>query len=50
MKCVSDSFSSTDKNSPLTINKMIDQEIDYWKQYGSGTFPSIVINNRTYRG
>lgn len=22
----------------------------YWKKYGSGIYPSIVINNRTYRG
>jgi hypothetical protein len=29
---------------------MIDEEIDYWRQYGTGIYPSVVINNRTYRG
>ena len=29
---------------------IIDEEIDYWRTYGSGLYPSIVINNRTYRG
>jgi hypothetical protein len=32
------------------VNYLIDEELDYWKRYGSGLYPSIVINNRTYRG
>jgi hypothetical protein len=44
------SFTSDDWGSAATNNTMIDNEIDYWKQYGSGIYPSIVINNRTYRG
>jgi hypothetical protein len=31
-------------------NTLIDEDIDYWMKYGSGLFPSIVINNSTYRG
>ncbi|CDW80556.1 vacuolar sorting receptor 3 [Stylonychia lemnae] len=49
-KCVADSFSDSNWDLSTTTNKVIDSEIDYWKQYGSGIFPSIVINNRTYRG
>jgi hypothetical protein len=29
---------------------MIDREIVYWSKFGSGLFPSVVINNVTYRG
>ena len=29
---------------------MIDNDVDYWAKYGSNLFPSIVINNSTYRG
>jgi hypothetical protein len=29
---------------------MIEDEIIYWKIYGTGIYPSLVINNRTYRG
>lgn len=50
MDCVDNSFSSSDRSHPSTTNTFIDEEIAYWKQYGSGVFPSIVINNRTYRG
>lgn len=50
MKCVDNSFSSSDRGHPSTTNTIIDEEIAYWKQFGSGIFPSIVINNRTYRG
>jgi hypothetical protein len=49
-KCVMGSFSSIDWESEKTNNTLIDSEIEYWRQYGSGIYPSIVINNRTYRG
>jgi len=29
---------------------MIDKDIEYWAKYGSNLFPSIVINNSTFRG
>jgi len=29
---------------------MIDEDVRYWGKYGSNLFPSIVINNSTYRG
>jgi len=44
------SFSSKDWASNKTVNYIIDDEIDYWRTYGSGIYPSLVINNRTYRG
>lgn len=44
------SFSAKDWASSYTSNSMIDDEIYYWKLYGSGLYPSVVINNRTYRG
>lgn len=48
--CVRNSFSSKDWGSNTTYNRIIDSEIDYWKTYGAGIYPSLVINNRTYRG
>jgi hypothetical protein len=49
-KCVEDSFSSSDWGASTTNNTIIDAEINYWKKYGSGIYPAIVINNKTYRG
>jgi hypothetical protein len=49
-KCVRDSFSHSDWGSNQTTNYIIDEEIAYWKTYGSGIYPAIVINNRTFRG
>ena len=49
-ECVEQSFSNKDWASPKTVNYLIDQEIDYWNKYGSGLYPSIVINNKTFRG
>lgn len=52
-QCVIDSF-STDKKGQwgniTTTNKMIEKDVEYWAKYGSNLFPSIVINNQTYRG
>jgi hypothetical protein len=44
------SFTSDDWANINTNNTIIDSEIEYWRLYGSGIYPSIVINNRTYRG
>lgn len=44
------SFSSDDWSLATTNNTIIDSEIEYWRSYGSGIYPSVVINNRTYRG
>lgn len=49
-KCVENSFSSSDWSSNRTTNYIIDSEISYWKTYGAGIYPALVINNRTYRG
>jgi len=48
--CVRNSFTGMDWGSNTTYNRIIDAEIDYWKTYGAGIYPSLVINNRTYRG
>ena len=29
---------------------MIDKDLKYWGKYGSNLFPSVVINNQTFRG
>jgi len=47
---VRDSFSDSNWSSPTTNNSIIDDEINYWKKFGSGFYPAVVINNRTYRG
>jgi len=49
-ECVDASFSNPDWSSHNTTNSIIESEISYWMQYGSGIFPSVVINNVTYRG
>lgn len=49
-KCVKDSFDGDDWTKESTKNSMIESEIEYWKKYGSGIYPAIVVNNRTYRG
>jgi hypothetical protein len=48
--CVSDSFSNKKWSSATTTNEMIDEEIAYWKEYGTNIYPSIVINKKTFRG
>jgi hypothetical protein len=47
---VSSTFSNSDWGSNRTVNYVIDEEINYWKTYGAGIYPSLVVNNRTYRG
>ena len=53
-KCVEDSFLEKDQTKRIldagTNNTLIDKDIAYWAKYGSNLFPSIVINNSTYRG
>jgi hypothetical protein len=48
--CTKDSFNSTDLESQYTTNAMIEEDLKYWQLFGSGMFPSIVINNSTFRG
>lgn len=31
-------------------NTYIEKEISYWKEYGTNIYPSVVINQKTYRG
>ena len=51
-QCVTDSFTSTpDKwEDANTNNTIIDEEIEYWRLYGTGIYPAIMINNRAFRG
>lgn len=51
VKCVQGSFSSASSwTSSRVTNSIIDEEIKYWKQFGTSVFPSVVINKKTYRG
>jgi hypothetical protein len=54
MKCVSDSFISTgtgiQPNFQKDDNKILKEEAEKWKALGSAYWPSIVVNERTYRG
>jgi hypothetical protein len=52
MKCVSDSFDATSAtpNFQKDDNHILKEEAQKWKAYGSAYWPSIVINDRTYRG
>lgn len=52
-KCVKDSFSTSDSSKwgdEGVVNTRIDDDINYWSKYGTSLFPSIIINNSTYRG
>jgi hypothetical protein len=48
MKCVSDSFEGT--NFQKDDNRLLKEEAEKWKAYGSAYWPAIMINERTYRG
>lgn len=48
MKCVTDSFEGP--NVLKDDNSILRNEAAAWKKYGSAYWPSIVINDRTYRG
>ena len=48
MDCVSKSFDGG--NMQTDDNKILKAEADGWRSYGSAYWPSIVINDRTYRG
>jgi hypothetical protein len=50
-KCVANSFSQPKGWGKAEVyNTKIDNEIAYWKQYGTNIYPSVVINKKTYRG
>ena len=49
-KCVHNSFNDTDWAGEHTQNKLIDEEIGYWREFGTNIYPSVVINKKTFRG
>lgn len=52
-KCVKKSFRNLPESEwakESSNNTLIDQQIAYWMEYGSSLFPSVVINNVTFRG
>ena len=50
MACVKSSFTGGIIGNYKTENEVLAAENSYWKSYGANFYPSIVINNRTYRG
>lgn len=48
MDCVNNSFEGT--NPVKDDNRLLRAEAEDWKQYGTAYWPSVVINDRTYRG
>jgi hypothetical protein len=48
MECVNNSFEGT--NQAKDDNRILRAEAEDWKQYGTAYWPSVVINDRTYRG
>lgn len=48
--CVDSSFDSDDWTVSTTTNKLIDEEIGYWREFGTNIYPSVVINKKTFRG
>lgn len=50
-KCVADSFTEKSNWEDAKVhNTIIDKEIEYWKDFGTNIYPSVVINKKTYRG
>ena len=49
-ECVQKSFTGKDFSSSDVNNTLIDKDITYWENYGTGLYPSVVINNSTFRG
>lgn len=48
MRCVNGTFfGSSHENDD---NRVLSEETKAWKEYGTGYWPSVVINDRTYRG
>jgi hypothetical protein len=50
MSCVKNSFASRNTRDYDDENYVLESERKYWNEYGAHFYPSIVINNRTYRG
>ena len=52
MDCVNDSFSQPEAKweQASCTNSIIDDEIAYWREFGTNIYPSLVINKKTYRG
>lgn len=48
MNCVKGTFDGS--NFAQDENRVLKEESEVWKKYGTGYWPSIVINDRTYRG
>lgn len=48
--CVKASFDAEDRTAASTNNKLIDEEIKYWREFGTNIYPSVVINKKTFRG
>ena len=49
-ECVEKSFTNKDWKESTAHNDKIDQQIEYWRQFGTNIYPSVVINQKTYRG
>lgn len=53
MKCVKKSFEDYNMlkdQSFYQSNAKIDEDIELWRQYGTGKYPAVVINGVTFRG
>lgn len=53
MECVKNSFTNYNMLGDQSFyqeNAMIDEDIELWKEYGTGKYPAVVINQVTFRG
>jgi hypothetical protein len=48
--CYDESWSGSNYRSASTENSIIHAEIEYMQNYGTNLYPSVQINNKTYRG
>jgi hypothetical protein len=44
------SFDDTDMAGEHTQNKLIDEEIGYWREFATNIYPSVFINKKHFKG
>jgi len=49
-RCLRESFSSSNWDDYKTVNTLLEDDLVYMRKFGTGLYPSVVINNKTFRG
>ena len=49
-RCVRESFTGKEWINKAVFNSIIEEEVNYWRDFGTTVYPSVVINKKSYRG